>query len=118
MVCLLIAVPPSLPFAILIPLVTLLFVALVALFGLFMNLKNPNLSWTSETVPVKQSMSVTVTLFGGWAAVLALGALYIPLHGHIAPALYLGLCCAVLAGLCIWLLAWINKKGAEIFSAL
>ncbi len=117
-VCLLIAIPASLPFVFLIPLVTLLFAALVALFGLFMNLKAPNLAWTSETVPVKQSMSVTVTLFGGWGAVIALGALYVPLHGHIHPALYLALCCAVLALACAYLFHWINKKGAEIFAAL
>ncbi len=117
-VCLLVAVPPSLPFFFLIPLAALLFTALVALFGLFMNLKAPNLAWTSETVPVKQSMSVTVTLFGGWGAVLALGALYIPLHGIIHPALYLGLCCAVLALACAYLFYWISTKGAKIFAAL
>ncbi len=117
-VCLLVAVSPSLPFILLIPLAALLFTVLVALFGLFMNLKAPNLSWTSETVPVKQSMSVTVTLFGGWGAVPALGALYIPLHGHIPPALYLGLCCAVLALACGYLLYWISTKGAKIFASL
>ncbi len=118
LVCLLVAVPPTLPFFFLIPLATLLFTALIALFGLFMNLKTPNLSWTSEAVPVKQSMSVTVTLFGGWGAVVALGGLYIPLHGHIHPALYLGLCCAVLAAACVYLFHWIDHKGAKIFAAL
>ena len=117
-VCLLIAVPTSLAFVFLIPSATLLFAALVALFGLFMNLKAPNLAWTSETIPVKQSMSVTVTLFGGWGAIVALGALYVPLHGHIHPALYLGLCCSVLAAACVYLFHWINRKGAEIFAAL
>ena len=117
-VCLLIAVPTSLAFVFLIPMATLLFAVLVALFGLFMNLKAPNLSWVSETVPVKQSMSVTVTLFGGWGAILALGALYVPLHGHIHPALYLGLCCILLAGACVYLYHWIHTKGARIFAGL
>ena len=117
-VCLLVALPPALPFFFLIPLSALLFVLLVALFGLFMNLKAPNLNWTSEVVPVKQSMSVMVTLFGAWGAVLALGALYVPLHGHVAPALYLGLACVLLAGLCAALLVWLHKKGARIFASL
>ena len=117
-VCLLIAVPLSLPFYFLVPLAVLLFTALIALFGLFMNLKAPNLSWVSETVPVKQSLSVTVTLFGGWGFVFGLGALYIPLHGHIAPALYLGLCCVILAAACACLFHWINTKGAKIFARL
>lgn len=116
--CLLIAVPLSLPFYFLIPVATLLFVALIALFGLFMNLKAPNLSWVSETVPVKQSLSVTVTMFGGWGAIVGLGALYVPLHGHIHPALYLGLCCILLAAACVYLFHWINTKGARIFAGL
>ena len=83
-----------------------------------MNLKSPNLSWVNETVPVKQSMSVTVTMFGGWGAVAGLGALYVPLHGIISPVLYLGLCCVLLAVACVYLFHWIEKKGAEIFAAL
>ncbi|MBQ3056232.1 MAG: hypothetical protein IJC95_01925 [Clostridia bacterium] len=117
-VCLLIAISPSLPFLILIPLAMLLFLLFIALFGLFMNLKAPNLSWANETVPVKQSMSVTVTLFGGWVLTAALGALYVPLHGHVAPALYLALVCVLLAGACVGLFAWITNKGAEIFATL
>lgn len=117
-VCLLIAVPVSLGFVFLIPVAVLLFAVLVALFGLFMNLKSPNLSWVNETVPVKQSMSVTVTMFGGWGTVAGLGALYVPLHGIISPVLYLGLCCVLLAVACVYLFHWIEKKGAEIFAAL
>ena len=117
-ICLLVAVPASLAFIFLIPVATLLFTALVALFGLFMNLKAPNLTWTSETVPVKQSMSVTVTLFGGMGAVIALGALYVPLHGILSPALYLSLCCILLAGACTYLFHWIATKGAKIFAEL
>ena len=117
-VCLLIAITPTLPFLILIPLVMLLFLFFEALFGLFMNLKAPNLSWINETVPVKQSLSVTVTLFGGWVLTVALGALYVPLHGHVEPALYLALVCVLLAGACAVLFAWIRKKGAEIFAML
>ena len=118
LICLLVAVPPALPFFFLIPLTSLLFTLLIALFGLFINLKLPNLSWTSETVPVKQSASVVITLFGSWGVILALGALYVPLHGHIPPALYLGLCCTVLAAACAYLFHWINQRGAETFAAL
>jgi len=117
-VCLLIALTPSLPFIFLIPLAALLFALLVALFGLFMNLKTPNLTWTSETVPVKQSASVTVTLLGSWGVVIALGALYVPLHGILSPALYLSLCCLLLAGLCLALFAWLREKGAKVFAEL
>ena len=96
----------------------LLVVLLVDLFGLFMNLKFPNLTWTNEAVPVKQSVSVTVTLFGGWVVVLALGALYVAVREFVTPVLYLALACVLLAGFCAWLFLWIRKRGAEIFSTL
>lgn len=117
-ICLLLAFPPSLPFLFLIPVAVLAFLVLIALFGLVMNLKFPNFSWTSITTPVKQSLSVTVTLLAGWGVVLALGALYIPLHGILSPTIYLTLCCAVLIGACAALYAWLCKKGTKIFKAL
>ena len=116
--CLLIAFQPSWPFVILIPLVTLLFILLEALVGLFMNLKAPNFTWTSEMVPVKQSLSVTVTLLGSMGAVFALGGLYVLLREHIAPVLYLLLVCVFLACACAGLFYWLRKRGAEIFASL
>ncbi|MFR5557794.1 MAG: hypothetical protein ACLTKE_13985 [Coprococcus sp.] len=47
-----------------------------AQFGLVCNLKFPNLLWTNEAVPVKQGMSVTITLFGSWAFIVTLGGMY------------------------------------------
>ena len=116
--CVLIAVPVSLPFYFLLPLVWVLFLCFSALGGLCLNLKFPNLSWTNETVPVKQSMSVTVTLLGGWAAVIALGALYVPLYGILSPALYLALVCVLLAGASVALLCWLRARGTRIFERL
>ena len=46
---------------------SLLAVLLLALFGLTMGLKMPNLHWTSEITPVKQGGSVALALLGGWA---------------------------------------------------
>lgn len=116
--CMLIALSPSLPFFFLIPLTALLFLLLIALLGLFLNLLHPSFDWTNEAYPVKQSMSVAVTLFGSWGAVLALAALYVLLHAHISPVLYLSLVCVLLAALCALLFHWLRGKGAEIFESL
>lgn len=51
-------------FVLLIPVCVVLFTVFMALFGLFLGLKMPNLKWTNETVPVKQSMGVSLALFG------------------------------------------------------
>ena len=76
-VCVLSVCAPSFEYVILIPLTVTAFAVVMALSGLCLNLKSPNLGWKNETVPIKQSLSVTVALFGGWAVVIAFGALYV-----------------------------------------
>ena len=65
----LIVFQPDVEYMILIPLTVVAFIVTMALFGLFMNLKAPNLNWTNEAVPIKQSLSVTAALFGGWVLI-------------------------------------------------
>ena len=95
-----------------------LFIILTALFGLFMGLKMPNLNWTEETVPVKQSLSVTIALFSGWIAVIALGGLYFAISSFIAPEIYMCIVAVLLGVLSALLFRWINTKGAKLFAEL
>ena len=104
--------------AVLICVVTALFVALMAAAGLAVNLKMPNLTWTSEAAPVKQSMSTMLVLFGGWAAVIVMGALYIPVHPFVSPEGYLAMLAALLLAVCAMLLCWLKKRGAAILEGL
>ncbi len=115
---LLIVFKPSFFYLLLVPLCVLLFVLLTAMVGLALNLKTPNLSWTNEAVPVKQSLSVTVSLFGGWAVVAVLGVLYYFLAKLIAPALYLALVCGLFLTADFFLFVWLKKKGSRIFETL
>lgn len=117
-VCVSIVLRVSIPAAVLILAVTSLFVLFSDLVGLSLNLKMPNLKWTNETVPVKQSMSVMITLFGGWAVVLALGAIYFALFNYISATVYFIIVCVLLAGLCAALYMWIKNKGSKIFASL
>ena len=98
--------------------VTALFVLLTALAGLTLNLKMPNLKWTDETVPVKQGMSVMLTLFGGWAVVVALGGAYAALSKVIGPKAYLACVAVLLAAVCAALTGWLRTRGARIFASL
>lgn len=111
-------VKPELVFAILIPIVVVLFVLLMASFGLAINLKMPNLNWTSEIVPIKQSMGVMLALFGGWAVIIALGGLYILLDDIFSVMMYFILVCVLLLILCCVLLRWILTRGERIFNTL
>ena len=111
-------IKPTPIFAVLIPVNTALFVSLMAGLGLAINLKMPNLNWTSEIVPIKQSMSVMIALFGGWAIVVAFIALYVVLESVFNPWAYLVLVCGLLLASNLILLRWIFTKGAKILSAL
>lgn len=117
-VCACAALKLTLIYGVLIAVVAVLFVLLTALAGLALNLKMPNLKWTDETVPVKQSMSVMLTLFGGWAVVVALGGAYAALSRLIGPKGYLVCVAVLLAAVCAALTAWIRTRGARIFSSL
>lgn len=113
-----IVLKPTVGFAVLLPIVGALFVLFMALVGLALNLKMPNLTWTNETVPVKQGMSVMITLFGGWAVVIALGLLYLGLAKVISSLVFLAAVTALLAILSAVLYRWMQAKGAKIFAAL
>ena len=106
--------------SILVILSALIFVGFTAVWGLFLGLKMPNLKWTNEIVPIKQSLSVFLALFGSWACVLAFGGIFYLLRDTFLDLslLYLGLADLLLASVTVVLFFWIRKKGAKIFSEL
>lgn len=95
-----------------------LFSLLNAVGGLALNLKSPNLSWTSEIVPIKQGMSVMLCLLGGWVLVLLLGGLYFLLRNTLTPITFLGVCIALLTLANAAIVLWLKKRGAAIFASL
>lgn len=109
---------PTPVFAVMMPVLTVLFVLLMASIGLVLNLKMPNVNWTQETVPVKQSMCVMLALCGGWVVVLVLGGLYFAVRKLVSPPIYL-LCVTVLLVVCSGLmLGWLKRRGSRIFERL
>ena len=106
---------------------SIVFTYLIDVVGLAANLKKPVLTWTNETVPIKQSMSVAIAMFGGFALVVVFGAAcYFSLKSSVdtmsvlagRQALLIGSFIAGYALLSFALTSWIRKKGAEIFSNL
>ncbi len=116
--CILAALKLSIVYWLLMVAVVLLFVLFMAIVGLVLNLKMPNLNWTNENAPIKQSAPVTLTLFGGWAAVLFLGGLYYLLRNVLTPMVYLALAAALLAVVIALLLRWLKNSGSKIFDNL
>lgn len=109
---------PALIYIVCIPIVAVLFVSFMAELGLTINLLTPNLNWTSEIIPIKQSLGVTITLFGGWAVVVALCGIYVLLRSVVSPAAYLACSALVLLMGSAALYLWLKKRGAKIFEAL
>ena len=97
---------------------SLLAVLLLALFGLTMGLKMPNLHWTSEITPVKQGGSVALALLGGWAYALLPGGTAMALGRNLHPAVIPAVFCLLTAVLCALLYVWLKNRGAKVFAAL
>ncbi len=94
---------------------TVLFVFFGADFGLILNLWKHNLSWTSDTVPVKQGASTAFAMFGSWLIVVLTAFLGIKLMGTISAVLYL-LLCSLLTAVSVFLMKrYLNGRGGEKF---
>jgi len=96
-----------------------IFNVLIALIGLWANLKFPKLNWQNETQAVKQGVSVIVPIFGSWgililpvAAGLLLGG--IPNGLNIVAAVFLAL--VIIASALLY--KWCMGRGVRIFERL
>lgn len=98
-----------------------LFVLLSGAFGLMMNLLLPKLDWTSETVAVKQSASVLVTMLGlmVYTILACVGIFFLVLSQQLLSVqLYVLLFTLLSALLCALCLLWLPGKGAKRFDRL
>ena len=104
--------------AALVVVVPMVYVVLSAAFGLFMGLKRPNLTWTSEVAPIKQGLAVFLSIFGGWVLAAGLGFLYYALMAHLGAAAFLLAATALFIVLALVLLRWLKTSGAKIYAHL
>ena len=109
---------PDLAAALLIPMAVCLFILWMAAMGLALNLKMPNLHWSNEIIPIKQSAPVMITLLGGWVSILLLAGLYALLYQWISALGYMLCLCVLLAAGCVLLMRWLITRGARIFETL
>lgn len=112
------ALRPDAVSALMIFIIPILFSVFTALFGLILNLKFPNFTWSNETAAVKQSVSVTVAIFGGFGVLIVFGGLYYLLHGFVSVGAFMALSAALIAVLCVFLWLWIVKRGTRVFELL
>ena len=96
----------------------LTFVLLLALFDLFVGLKMPNLNWTSEITPIKQSGGVMIAMFGGFIYVGIYCALFFTVGHKIGAVPFLLAVGAVNLILSVLIYSWLKKKGCKTLAEL
>ena len=105
--------------AALVLLLPLAYIFMMAVIGMLIDLKRPNLAWTNETAPIKQGASVTVSLFGGWIYAIVIIAVYmLAAQKVMSSAAYLSAALAVTLCADALLFVWLKKRGAAIFAEL
>ena len=88
------------------------------MFGLILNLKKPVLEWMNEQVPVKQSMSVMIALFGGYLIALLMLGLFLLIGKYVEISIYLLIISIILGIISLLMDKWLRTKGSEIFANL
>ena len=103
---------------VLIPLAVTVFVVCYAELGLLFSLLLPNLSWTSETVAIKQGIGVLLTILSGYMGIIVPALLYVPMVGSVSPLLYLSCATLLLAAFAIILFRYFVKQGGKRFARI
>ena len=105
--------------ALMVILVPNLFTFFIALLGLLLNLWKPKFDWVNETVCVKQSMPVMITMFVSMGLVFVLGFLYVGLLSDmISITTYMYLMSVVIIVINIYFYYLIATWGIKRFKEL
>ncbi|MGN1189465.1 MAG: hypothetical protein ACI4SL_03615, partial [Candidatus Ornithospirochaeta sp.] len=97
---------------------TIAFTYLVSSFGMMIGTIRANLNWTNPVIPIKQSMAVMITLFGGWILALLYPASWYLMRSFMPPIVWkivMTLLIVIMDGVCY---RWCVTKGAKAFKEL
>ena len=98
--------------------VPLVYTVFSAFFFTFLSIRFPTLEWTSEIIPIKQSLCIFISLFGSWGISLLFLIMYF-LAGHLlGTEIYLAVWAVIYAAASVFLWHYLKTKGAEDFSKL
>ena len=97
----------------------IVFTVFEALLGLLINLWKPKFDWINETVVVKQSAAVMITMFGTMALVVFIGGIYIGyLNEFIGAVTYVYIMLALFLIIDIAFYYLLNTWGIKRFEEL
>lgn len=87
-------------------------------FGLVIGVLHPDLQWTSESVPIKQSMNVMIAVLLAFVLPLLVAGLGYLTRNVMGMNAYLAAAAAVLGLAALAMSVWLDTKGAARFEAL
>lgn len=112
-ICVMIAFKLSFVSSLIILIFPQLYCLLTALFASWIGMMRANLQWTNELYPIKQSLSVTICLFGGWGVSFAIGLLYMYIGHHLGAGIYLLMISVLLVLLSYMIIRYFDHHGNE-----
>ena len=95
-----------------------LFTEYVGAVGLILGVKKPNLTWTNETMPIKQSMTVLLAMLAGFLSTVVLCVAGYFLTNHIGMTGFLTIAIVLLAFAVRFMKKWLSTSGAKAFEEL
>lgn len=118
-VCAAIAVKPGALGTVLIIVFPIVFTVMNAALGLIIGILKPNLNWTREIVPIKQSACIIIYLIASFATVAVPALIYfLALKGAVDATLFLFIVLALYTAVTVYELVWLMRRGAKKFAAL
>lgn len=117
-ICMAVVVPAGIPELLLAAAVILCYVVMSALLGLSIGLKTPNLVWTNEIAPIKQSIGAMLALLTGFLYGAVLGGIYFLWGERMGCPAYLLTALLVTLALTALLYLWLRKRGTAILEKL
>ncbi len=103
---------------ILVTLTIMTYTLFTAVAGLVIGLKKPYLNWTNETVVIKQSMSVFISMMINFGILTALIIAFVLLHSFLSAELFCIISMILFAGLSALLIHNLKTEGVLKFISL
>lgn len=104
--------------AVLVLIFIILFLCFHGALGLIIGVLRPNFTWTSEAMPIKQSLNVLIIMLVCWLLLIVYCGAYYFAWKVMSVRLYLSLGVVLMALLSTFTIHWLLEKGAVKFETL
>ena len=94
------------------------FTYLISSCGMMIGTMRANLNWSNPVIPIKQSMAVMITLFGGWIVAIIYPAGWYLMRSFMPPMVWKVFMTLLIIIFDVFCYRWCVTKGAKAFKEL